>query len=231
MAAHRLLRRWTRAGLCLCQRQRGPAVAHGHDRCRRRWRARLRRGYCDPVGTAVSGRSGRVPERALTVGPATDAVPRAAFQPARRQHLNRARRGGLVTNLHGRRGIWRRCRACCLRPYRCGSRRSVPGRRFVQCSATGHPAALRDGRFAVEAADSRRLGASGGRWRHGAGVGGLLPGGREFASTPPSAVRLRWLTSPRSPPIAAGVAQARRPRPPNGSLQRCAIICGHHMPR
>ncbi len=56
------------------------------------------------------GREARsIPQRAADERPAPDAVPRAAFQPARRQHLDRAWRHRLVAHLHGR-GIGRRRR-------------------------------------------------------------------------------------------------------------------------
>ena len=49
------------------------------------------------------GRKARsLPQRTADERPAPDAVPRPALQPARRQHLDRARRDRIVAHLHGR---------------------------------------------------------------------------------------------------------------------------------
>ena len=76
-----------------------------------------------------------LPERAPADRSAAHAVPGAAVQSAGRQHLDRARRGGLVAHLHGRGGVRRRCRPHRLRPHRRGTGRPVPGRRLVQRAA------------------------------------------------------------------------------------------------
>ena len=54
------------------------------------------------TGSAKAADPGRLPQRAADERPAPDAVPGAALQPARRQHLDRARRHRLVAHLHGR---------------------------------------------------------------------------------------------------------------------------------
>ena len=56
----------------------------------------------------------RVPQRTADERPAPHAVPGAAAEPARRQHLAGARRGRLLAHLHGR-GSSRRRRACASR--------------------------------------------------------------------------------------------------------------------
>ena len=53
-------------------------------------------------GLPTAREAGRLPQRTADERSAPDAVPRAAFQPARRQHLDRARRHRLVAHLHGR---------------------------------------------------------------------------------------------------------------------------------
>ena len=59
-------------------------------------------------GIANGAEARRVPQRAADERPAPDAVPRAAPEFARRQHLDRARRRRLVPHLHGRGGGGRR---------------------------------------------------------------------------------------------------------------------------
>ena len=105
-------------------------VAHGHDRRRRRRRARPRRRHRDPVAACRgAAESGRLPQRTADERPAPDAVPGAALQPARRQHLDRARRHRLLAHLHGR-GSRPASTRCASR-----SRASTPGRATSRWSA------------------------------------------------------------------------------------------------
>ena len=198
VAAHRHLRRRTGARLRRREGQRGPAFAHGDDRGGRRRRARLCGRRRDPVGAAFGRRTGRLAEPASDVRSAAHAVPGAALQPAGRQHLDRAWRGGLVPHLHGRGGSRHRCRPHCLRPHRRWPGRAVPGRRLLQRATARHVAALRDGPGAVEAALRRRLGPTGARWRHGARVRSAASWSSRAANTRRRAAAARWRISPRS---------------------------------
>ena len=72
------------------------------------------------TGMPQGRRTGAFPQRTADERPAADAVSRAALEPARRQHLDRARRHRLLAHLHGRGGGRRRCGARRARAHPAG---------------------------------------------------------------------------------------------------------------
>ena len=83
------------------------------------------------TGITRAAESGRLPQRTADERSAADFVPGAAFQSARRQHLDRSRRHRLVAHLHGRR----------IRRRRCGAHRALAHRRRTKrhCAGRRHP--------------------------------------------------------------------------------------------
>ena len=147
---------------------------------------------------------GALPQRAPDVRPAAHAVPGAAVQPAGRQHLDRAWRGGLVAHLHGRGGIRHRCSAHRLCAYRRGTGRPVPGRRLLQRPAARIFCCTTRWAGCCGSGHRRRLGTPGAGRRHGAGFARLLPRDR----------KPRARGGARRHALAHIAAIADRPQPP-----------------
>ena len=89
------------------------------------------------TGLRKADEPGRLPQRAADERPAPDAVPGAALEPARRQHLDRARRHRLVAHLHGRGSGRRRRGAHRACAHRGRAERDRAGRRRLQRRAPG----------------------------------------------------------------------------------------------
>ncbi len=92
---------------------------------------------------------------------AADAVPGPAFQPARRQHFDRAWRFRHVADLHGRGSRRRRRDADCTGAHRLRPKRHRAGRRRPQWRAQGPADALRVRRLQSEGQIRAGMGAPG----------------------------------------------------------------------